>query len=162
MLSDADIDTLFREFLPEDVTIVHDDLNTYITQALSHPFIQMQMTVGIYDKQNIYTDFMGPARAHSSQMRQVICTQVFNQLLEGVPEEIAKDYVRYVAAHEAHHFHADHAPVTAKDHAISEKQCVEQTEADYPELARAAEYVETEGPVGKRVRARLAAIKRSA
>lgn len=159
MLSEQQIRAIFNEYLPDTTGIMTIPAEQFVEQARNHPYVQLQMQMGVYTDENLAQDFLSPARAHPELGLQVICMEIFDQILDGIPDEFAANYVRHVAAHEAHHFHANHEPVSAADHALNELGCVQEIVAKHPELNEAVAYVEANSPVYRRVYARLADIK---
>lgn len=161
MLSDDRIRELFLEYLPDNVVMLTLPAKDFVEQARGHSFIQMQIQMGVYSDDNIADDFLSPARAHPDISVQIICSEIFNNILDGITVTIAEDYVRSVAAHEAHHFHHRHEPVSAADHAASEVSCIQEVNAAHPELAEAVSYVEAHSPVYRRVYDRISIIQQT-
>lgn len=159
MLSETRIRELFRDYLPPGVNMVTISAKDLTDQARRHPYIQLQIQMGVYTEDNLAEDFLSWARAHSDPPLQVISIEIFENLLEGIPDDIAENYVRHVAAHEAHHFHEEHSPVSAADHSVSELACAQQIASEHPELNEAVHYVEANSPVYRRVFARIDTIK---
>lgn len=160
VLSEERIRALFSEYLPRpEISVLVLDAATFTGQALAHPYVKLQIQMGVYNEDNIRTDFLSPARVHTELDLQIICVEIFDHILEGIPDEIAENYVRHVAAHEAHHFHAEHEPVSAADHSASELVCAQEILTRHPELNEAVTYVEQNSPVYRRVFARLDSIK---
>jgi hypothetical protein len=159
VLSEQQIRTIFYEYLPDTTGIMTIPAEKFVEQARNHPYVQLQMQMGVYTDENLAQDFLSPARAHPELGLQVICMEIFDQILDGIPDETAANYVRHVAAHEAHHFHANHGPVSAADHALNELGCVQEIVAKHPELNEAVACVEANSPVYRRVYARLDDIK---
>jgi hypothetical protein len=155
MLSEDRIVGLFRMYLDPDVKIINLSAKAMTEQALGHPYVQLQMQIGIYNEENIAADFLSPARAHSDERLQVISVEIFTNILEGIPDDVADDYICHVAVHEAHHFHKDHQPVSAADHSASELECAREIMAAHPEFNNAVAFVEANSPVYRRVYARV-------
>lgn len=160
--STEEIEQLFREYLPDDVTIEFMDVEQYIEEAQRHPYVRMQIAMGIYNHRNIREDFLSPAKVHAAEREQVICSDLLNNLIEGITPTIARDYVRYIAAHETHHFHGHTQPSTASHHAQTELECAQEIAVAHPELSVAAKFVEGNSPVYVRVLARMDDIKQRA
>jgi len=161
VLSEEQVREIFYEYLPTSIGVMTIDRDTFVGQARNHPYVGLQIQMGVYTEENLAQDFLSPARAHPQVPLQVICMEVFEAILEGIPDEIAADYVRHVAAHEAHHFHTHHEPVSAADHARNELSCVTALKEKHPELDKAVQYVETNSPVYRRVYGRLDEIKKN-
>lgn len=157
---EAQVRAIFAEHLPDGVTVLNLDAREFTNQALAHPYIQLQVRMGVYSPSNIVHDFLSIARAHTESMLVVICMDLIHSILDGIPDDIAEQYLMHVAVHEAHHFHEHHEPVSALEHSESELQCVRVIEARYPNLTDAVRYVETNSPVYRRVYHRLDLIKR--
>lgn len=145
------------EYLPTGTDVVFQDQRSYVDSALLNPFIQMQISIGIYDTTSIYTDFLGAAKTIVSLNRVVVCLELLNNHVEGLDADLAEAYVRCIAAHEAHHFeHGAHGPASSVlDQAHRERDCNDLIAERYPELAAAWEQVEHLSTTYQRVYQRI-------
>lgn len=160
MLSKSEVHSLFREHVPDEVLIVWVDPETYINRAMQHPFIQAQMDIGIYNEENIFTDFLSPACSYTQAGRLELCYDLLAASAEGVDEELTRAYLTMMALHEAHHFHVNAQPQNAQAHGHSELECIAATAASNPEVEALSQEFENVSPVFQRVYARIADIQR--
>lgn len=159
LLTKADVYVAFITYLPAKVDIVFVDLDDYIQKALLNPFIQRQIGVGIYDHDNIKTDFLSAAVAYPQQSRLEISLDLINAHAEGVDLDLVEAYLHNMAVHEAHHFHESNAPGTAIEHAHNELECIEAVRQKYPDLDAKSQQFEAVSPVYQRVYARIKALQ---
>lgn len=159
MITFNEVTEIFKRYLPPDVTVLNVDAEPFTSQAKGHPYIQLQMQMGVYSDKNITTDFLSIARAHVSSKLVVVCMELIEGILDGIPDNVARDYIAHVAAHEAHHFHDEHTPVSALEHSQSELNCIREIDLQHPNLVVAVQYVEMNSPVYRRVFQRLDQIK---
>lgn len=155
MLTKRECLKIFRQYVPMNVRINVVSSADFIRQAKGHPFIQTQISAGIYTEENFHQDFLSCAVAFSTLNQMDFCYEQFSIQAEGVDDATARAYLTHVALHEAHHFHARCAPVTASDHAHSELQCIQDVARDFPEVTSAAQAFEAASPVFQRVYARM-------
>jgi hypothetical protein len=160
MLSQVEVESIFRDYIAEEVKIEFVDRVTFIRSALDNPFIKMQIQVGIYDEKNIYADFLGPACAYVGQRRLELCYDLMVDHAAGVADDLTTAYITAMAMHEAHHFETDHVPTDAEGHALSELECIAATKAKDPALEARAQEFERKSSVYKRVYERIAEIQK--
>lgn len=160
MLSQPEVESIFRDHLPVDVEIEFVDRAAFIRTAMEHSFIQKQIEVGIYDERNIYTDFLSPACSYSQFKRLELCYDLMVDHAVGVSDDLTTAYLTAMAMHEAHHFHTDHVPGDAEAHALAELECIAETKRKDPALEARAQEFERMSPVYKRVYERIAEIQR--
>lgn len=161
MLSQAEVLNIFRTYIPEGIEVVFIDRAEFIRSALFNPFIQKQIEVGVYTEKNIYKDFLGPACAFSQSKRLELCYDLMADHAEGVDDELTIAYLTAMALHEAHHFHIDHMPGSAEEHALSELECIAATKQKDPALEARAQEFERNSPVYSRVYERIAALQKA-
>lgn len=156
MLSDDRLLEIFREFFPSDgpVAVVLQDKQDYVEHALKHPFIRMQIEIGLYDRDKFGDQFTGWARSHTEVNLVIVCPELGRAVLDGIPDDIAEEYARHIAHHERHHFQNDHRPATVEEHLLSETECVANTQE-----GPAVEYVNTHSPLFVRLNSVIAALK---
>lgn len=161
MLTQARVTELFMEYLPDRVTVTVQDLVPYIQDALHNGFVRAQLAMGIYDLSNIRTDFLGIAKSLVLFGEVVVCLDLLNNHLQGLPIELQEGYVRHTAAHEAHHFEHGHgfAASTPLEQAHREQDCNDLIARRYPELERIAQQVEQQSPTFQRVFERIRCIQ---
>jgi hypothetical protein len=161
MLSVPEVESIFRDYVPEDVHIEFVDRVTFIRSALNNTFVQMQIEVGIYDEKNIYTDFLSPACAYSARKRLELCYDLMVDQAAGVDDSLTTAYLTAMALHEAHHFHVNHAPSGPEEQALAELECIAETKAKDPALEARAQEFERNSAVYKRVYERIAEIQKA-
>lgn len=156
MLTDDRLLEIFREFFPAGgpVSVIQQSRDEYVAHALKHPFVRMQIELGLYDADQFGDQFTGWARAHTELNLVVVCTELGQAVLDGIPDDIAEEYTRDIARHELRHFRHDHRPQTAEEHVLSESECLEE-EQDSP----ATEYVNTHSPLFIRLHEAIAAVR---
>lgn len=159
MLSQTQVESIFREWIPADVTIVFAGRAEFIRSALDNPFIKMQIEIGIYDESNIYTDFLSPACAYTMTKRLVLCYDLMVDHAVDVPDDLTVAYLTTMAIHEAHHFEEDCRPGSAEQHAASESACIAATQTKDPALAARTEEFEALSAVYQRVYERITEIQ---
>lgn len=160
MLSQEAVETIFRTHVPDHVSIEFIDRVTFIRTALDHSFIRQQIEVGVYTEQSIYRDFLSPACSYSQFNRLELCYDLMVDHAEGVDDDLTEAYITAMAMHEAHHFHTNHVPTSADEHALAELECIAVTKAKDPALEAKAQQFERQSPVYKRVYERIAEIQR--
>lgn len=161
MLSQSEVERIFRDHLPDDVAIEWIDRAAFIRTAMEHSFIKQQIAVGIYNERNIYTDFLSPACSYSQFKRLELCYDLMVDHAEGVTDDLTTAYLTAMALHEAHHFHTDHVPGNAEEHALAELACIAETKAKDPALEARAQEFERMSPVYKRVYERIAELQKA-
>lgn len=160
MLSQSETESIFRDFIPEDVQIEFVPLDKFIESALDNTFIQMQVAAGIYTEENIYTDFLSPACAYSQFRRLELCFPLMVGLADGVDDTLTTAFLTNMAMHEAHHFETNHIPTSGHEHALSELECIAATADKDPVLQAKASQFENESPIFQKVFARIADLQK--
>lgn len=160
-LSKQRVTELFMEYLPADVSVSFEEPREYVTGALLNPFVQLQVRIGIYDEWNIWQEFLGVAKSIVILKQVVVCLPLLHNLLEGLDSELVEGYVRYVAAHEAHHFEHGHgfASDDPRAQAHRERECNDLIQERYPELEVLKDRAENESIIIQRVYSRIRSIK---
>lgn len=161
MLSQAEVESIFRDYLPEDVEVLFVERAAYIRTALQHSFIQKQIEIGIYTDSNIYDDFLSPACSYTLRKEVEVCYDLIVDHAQGVADDLTLAYVTAMASHEAHHFHEEHKPSTADEHALTELACIAATKAKDPALEAKAQEFERMSPVYKKVYLRIAELQKA-
>lgn len=122
MISDERLLGLFTEHVGDIADVVLTDRQSYIASARGHVFVQMHVEYGLYDQATLADDFVSFARAEptsrdgSRRPRVVLCGDVARQVLDGIDDGIAEEYLRYMAMHERGHVEAARTPRTAVEH----------------------------------------------
>lgn len=160
MLNKVEVLDLFRQYIPDTIDIVWVDPDTYIDRALEHPFIQAQISVGVYDEENIYEDFLSPACSFSQFNRLELCYELMASHGDGVDDRLTRAYLTIMALHEAHHFHTKRVPSGVEEHGHSELECIAVTAANHPEMEALSQEFENASPVFQRVYARIAHLQK--
>lgn len=143
MITQDQVLDIFIEHLP-DVSISFIPREDFIYLALLSPFIQRQIGMGIYDNDNIYTDFLSPAFSYPALNRLNICYELLLESTIGTDLNVAIGYITNIAVHEAHHFEELTTPQTADDHASNELECINAVAIKHPHLAElTAKFEET-------------------
>lgn len=154
---------LFMEYLPAGVDVVFENPDTYVASAMSNPFVQYQIKLGIYDETNIWTEFLGVAKSIVVLDQVIVCLQLINGQVEGLPGDLAEAYVRHVAAHEAHHFEHNHAITTGNNliaQAHRENECNQLIAERYPQLEQLRSQVDKQSVIISRVYKRIRDLQR--
>lgn len=148
---------LFREFLPDHVAVTFEPAAPYVRDALLNPFVGYQVALGIYDPLTIEDEFLGVAKAIVIFNEVVVCLDLINNHVEGLPRELQEGYVRHVAAHEAHHFEHGHwlASSDPLEQAHREQDCNDLIAQRYPELDQLWQHVEQHSQTIQRVYERI-------
>lgn len=157
VVTEDQVREIFAEFLPDVVAIVFVDKDTFIRESLLNPFIREQMRIGLYDEVNIHTDFLSVAKAYSLLRKIEVCLPLLIDHVAVLDEARGVSYIRWLAAHEAHHFEDAHM-LPASDprvQAMHEKDCNTLIEERYPHLTEAMTDIEKLIPAYQRVYARI-------
>lgn len=128
MLSEREVRDIFVAELP-GVDIANVGRVPFVEQAMKHAFIRKQIEVGIYDEQNIYTDFLGVACSFVPLNRVEYSYELISLVAENVPNDITRRWLEMLAHHEAHHFKQQHRPMTWEQHAVAELECNDHMDA---------------------------------
>jgi hypothetical protein len=161
VLTQERVTELFKEYLPAHVTITFQDVAAYIEDAMRHPFVQFQVSIGIYDLDSLHEDFLGAAKAIVPLDEVVVCLDLINNHVGQLSTQLQEGYVRHVAAHEAHHFEHGHGAASnlLEQATHTERECNDLIEQRYPELARLNDQVEQESVSIQRVYERVRRIR---
>lgn len=154
MLSEREVWEIFKRELP-GVDVVNVPRMSYVEASMKHVFIQQQIRLGIYNEDNIYTEFLSYARSYVPLNRVEYCYELLQLHAWSVPDAIVRAYVAHVAHHEAEHFRTTNRPGTWQEHALAELECTHSTDNSAEDAFSKA------SPVVQRVYARIAKIERS-
>lgn len=155
MLTQPEIQEIFQQHVPDAVGIRFVSQHEFILKALENPYILEQIRIGIYDFENIWTDFLSAACSYPQRNVLEICYDLIVSHSEGVADELTHAYVTMMAAHEAHHFHVNHVPDDVSGLAQAEVDCLRETMQAHPELSMQVEQFEAASPVFQRVYDRM-------
>jgi len=158
MISQKDCVRIFKQHLPKGIKIVVVSKDSFVGQALNHFFIRKQIELGIYTEENIHTDFGSCAVSYGTKKRMDFCYEMLCLQAEGIDDDLVRAFVTYVALHEAHHFTAQHRPLTVLEQARAEEECINDVDQTFPDLAAKAREFEAKSPVYQRLLARVRAI----
>lgn len=151
---------LFKEYLPNHVAVTFQRAADYVQDALCNEFVKFQVALGIYELDTIENEFLGVAKSLVIFNEVVVCLDLINNHVAGLPVELQEGYVRHVAAHEAHHFEHGHgASSSLLEQAHRELDCNDLIAERYPELEQLWQQVEQHSPVIQRVYERIRCIQ---
>lgn len=161
MISDERLLELLTMHIGDIADVVLRDRDSYIAEARRHVFVQMQIEAGMYKPGTLAEDFVSFARAEptsaygAGRPRVVFCPDLYRQVLDGIPDDIAEDYLGIMARHERAHIEAARSPLTALEHL----QCEAEAHTHDPEDLGVVEYVERHSRPFGRLTRRVAAIR---
>lgn len=127
------IEAIVRQYMPEDVTIVMATHEFYMMQARQHPWITLQVKLGIYDEATIGDEFLSPMCSYVANGVLDVDYELIQKHMEDVDTINAIGYVSEIALHERHHFveHAEPNDDLLKQ-AQREHDCNEEVANKYP------------------------------
>lgn len=149
------IQTVFEALIPEAKIVSDAPLKAYIEAAKKNPFIQVQMEMGIYDEDNIHDDFISPAVCHAEAGHIIYCSEIMQNMMDGVPDTLAGIWVASVATHEGHHLREEHAPKTWEESLAHEVEALDHGHS----MSELAGMAEAQSKVCQRVYARIATLR---
>lgn len=140
----------------KDVTVTAVDHDAYIERSIRHPFIQMQIRMGIYDPATIADEFLSVACTFAEERTIEVDTVLLSKQMEGVDVDLAHAYVQNIALHEYHHIenHGVRA-VTEREQLDREKECNAYLSKHYPEVQRKTALAEAASPLIQKVYRRM-------
>lgn len=149
-----------RAFLPSNIRVREMDHDKYIKEALDHPFIAYQVSLGIYSPDTISDEFLSVAKSIPQDRLILIDTHLIAQHMHNVDIQYATAYCASIALHEYHHIEHHQSPAsTPAEQALREVECNEWLALHHPSIMTGAEKAEEVSETIQRVYRRIEAIE---